>query len=68
MAAWSGSREGWCVLVNLQTLLFILVVAFLLFYLVTAPVQLANTLEDIGGFLEDVADSLVRFFHALRGD
>jgi hypothetical protein len=54
--------------VNLQTLLFILVVAFLLFYLVTASVQLANTLEDIGGFLEDVADSLVRFFGALRGD
>jgi hypothetical protein len=54
--------------VNLQTLLLILIVAFLLFYLVTAPVQLANTLEDIGGFLEAAADSLVRFFHALRGD
>ena len=53
---------------NLQTLLLVLVVAFLLFYLVTAPVQLANTLEDIGGFLEDAADSLVRFVGALRGD
>ncbi len=53
---------------NLQTLLLILVVAFLLFYLVTAPVQLANTIQDIGGFLEDVADSLIRFFGALRGD
>jgi hypothetical protein len=53
--------------VNLQSLLLILVVAFLLFYLVTAPVQLANTVTDIGSFLEDAANSLVRFVQALRG-
>jgi len=35
---------------------------FLLFFLVTAPVQLANTLEGIGGFLADAASSLVRLF------
>lgn len=53
---------------NLQRLLLILLVVFVLFFLVTAPVQLANTLESIGAFLEDVADSLIRFFHALAGD
>jgi hypothetical protein len=53
---------------NLQKLLLILFVLFLLFFLVTAPAQLANTLEDIGGFLSDVADSLIRFFNALSGD
>lgn len=50
---------------NLQKILLILFVVFLLFFLVTAPVQLANTLEGIGGFLEDVADSLIRFFRSL---
>ena len=50
---------------NLQTFLLILLVVFLLFFLVTAPVQLANTLEGIGGFLQDAANSLVRFFSSL---
>jgi hypothetical protein len=69
----SGYRVGHALsecepVMNLQTILLILFVLFLLFFLVTAPVQLANTLEDIGGFLQDAAHSLVRFFHALRGD
>ena len=50
---------------NLQTFLLILLVVFLLFFLVTAPVQLANTLDGIGGFLQDAANSLVRFFGSL---
>jgi hypothetical protein len=53
---------------NLQTFLLILFALFLLFFLVTAPVQLANTLEGIGGFLADAAESLIRFFRALGGD
>jgi len=50
---------------NLQSLLLILFVVFLLFFLVTAPVQLANTLEGIGEFLGDAANSLIRFFSSL---
>jgi hypothetical protein len=49
----------------LQKLLIILIVGFVLFYLVTAPVQLANDVEGVAGFLEDAANSLVRFFRAL---
>ena len=68
-----GYRDGHALsgcepVMNLQTILLILFVLFLLFFLVTAPVQLANTLEDIGGFLQDVGDSLLRFFRALGGD
>ena len=52
----------------LQKLILILVVAFVLFYLVTAPVQLANNVEGVASFLEDAGNSVVRFFHALGGD
>jgi hypothetical protein len=53
--------------VMLQKLLIILIVAFVLFYLVTAPVQLANDVQGVASFLEDAANSLVRFFRALGG-
>ena len=52
----------------LQKLVILLIVAFLLFYLVNAPVQLANDVEGVASFLEDAANSLVRFFHALGAD
>ena len=53
--------------VMLQKLVILLIVAFLLFYLVNAPVQLANDVEGVASFLEDAANSLVRFFRALGG-
>ena len=54
--------------VMLQKLIIILIVAFVLFYLVTAPVQLANDVDSVAEFLEDAANSVVRFFNALGGD
>jgi hypothetical protein len=53
---------------DLRKFLLILLVLFLLYFLVTAPVQLAHVFEAVGRFLEDVFDSLVRFFHSLRRD
>jgi hypothetical protein len=52
----------------LQKVILLLVVAFLLFYLVNAPVQLANDVEGVASFLEDAANSMVRFIQALGGD
>ena len=43
----------------------LLVIAFLLFYLLSRPAEFANTLEDIVGWFGDAFDDLIRFFQAL---
>lgn len=49
----------------LRKTFLIIIVLFLLFYLLTAPVQFANFLESIGDVLSEFFHSLIRFFHAL---
>jgi hypothetical protein len=43
----------------------LLVIAFLIFYLLSRPTEFANTLEDIAGWFGDAFDDLIRFFQAL---
>jgi hypothetical protein len=43
----------------------LLVIAFLIFYLLSRPAEFANTLEDIVGWFGDAFDDLIRFFQAL---
>jgi hypothetical protein len=50
---------------SLKRVTTLLVIAFLIFYLVSRPTEFANTLEDIVGWFGDAFDSLIRFFQAL---
>jgi len=43
----------------------LLVVAFLLFYLLTKPAQFAEVVRSIGSLLEAGFDSIIKFFNAL---
>jgi hypothetical protein len=50
---------------SLKKVTWLLVIAFLLFYLLTAPAEFANTLEDVAGWFGDAFDAVIRFFQAL---
>ena len=43
----------------------LLVVAFLIFYLLSRPAEFANTIEDVVGWFGDAFDAIIRFFQAL---
>jgi len=50
---------------SLKKVTGLLVIAFLIFYLLTRPTEFANTIDDIAGWFSDAFDSLIRFFQAL---
>ena len=50
---------------SLKKVTTLLVVAFLIFYLLTRPTEFANTLESIASWFGDAFDSIIRFFQAL---
>ena len=49
---------------SLKKVTVLIVVAFLIFYLLTRPTEFANTLEDIAGWFGDAFDSIIRFFQS----
>lgn len=59
-----GSRDG-VVQVDAKKAIVLVVVAFVLFYLITQPVQSANVVHDILGWLRDAADAIVTFIKQL---
>jgi hypothetical protein len=64
-AAVLASPRGGAVSASLKKVTVLIVVAFLIFYLLTRPTEFANTLEDIAGWFSDAFDSIIRFFQAL---
>jgi hypothetical protein len=62
-----ASSRGGVVSASLKKVTTLLVVAFLIFYLLTRPTEFANTLESIASWFGDAFDSLIRFFQALGG-
>jgi hypothetical protein len=52
---------------SLKKVTTLLVVAFLIFYLLTRPTEFANTLDAIASWFSDAFDALIRFFQALGG-
>jgi hypothetical protein len=50
---------------TMKKTLTLLVVAFLLFYLLTQPEQFADVLRSLGSFLEDGFERIIDFFNAL---
>jgi hypothetical protein len=57
-------RDG-VVRVDAKKVITLVVVAFVLFYLITQPVQSANVVHDILGGLRDAADAIVTFIKQL---
>ena len=59
----SGSRT--VVRVNVRKIVGLLALALLIFFVVTRPDAAANSLQNIGGILSDIANSVADFFTAL---
>lgn len=51
--------------VNAKKVIVLVVVAFVLFYLITQPVESANLVQSILGWLRDAADAIVTFLKQL---
>jgi hypothetical protein len=60
-----GVTTGGAVSASMKKVTTLLVVAFLIFYLLSRPTEFANTIEDIVGWFGDAFDSIIRFFQAL---
>lgn len=50
---------------SVKRIVGLLVIAFLAFFIFTQPVSAANSLQNIGGFLVDAAESVTTFFTQL---
>ncbi len=59
----SGSRT--VVRVNVRKIVGLLALALLIFFIVTRPTSAADSLQNIGGILSDIANSVADFFTAL---
>ena len=51
--------------VDAKKIMVLIVVAFVLFYLITQPVQSANAVHDVLGWLRDAADAIITFLKQL---
>jgi hypothetical protein len=60
-----GITTGGAVSASMKKVTTLLIVAFLIFYLLSRPTEFANTIEDIVGWFGDAFDSIIRFFKAL---
>lgn len=54
--------------ISFKKVLALIVIAFLIFYLLSRPTQLANDLETVGGWFSDAFDQIIKFFEALGDD
>ena len=52
-------------MLNVRRLVGFIVIALLIFFVVTQPTGAANSLQNIGGILVDAANSIVTFFTEL---
>jgi hypothetical protein len=50
---------------KMKKLITIVAVVFVVYFLVTQPEGMANTLGDIGGWFGDVFEAIIRFFTEL---
>ncbi|WP_300010057.1 hypothetical protein [Pseudonocardia sp.] len=50
---------------NVRKIVGLLALALLIFFVVTRPDAAANSLQNIGGILSDIANSVADFFTAL---
>lgn len=53
------------VLVNAKRIIVLLVVAFVLFFLISQPQESANVVDSVLGALRDGADSIITFVRSL---
>ena len=60
----SGTEYG---LVNAKKLILLLVVAFVLFFLITQPTESANVVDTVLTWLKDGAESIITFVRSLFG-
>jgi type IV secretory pathway VirB2 component (pilin) len=51
--------------VNVRKIVGFLALALLIFFVITQPGSAANSLQGIGNFLQNAANSLVTFFSAI---
>lgn len=51
--------------VNVKKILGLLVIALLIFFVITQPSGAANSVQNIGGILRDAAQSITTFFTQL---
>lgn len=58
----SGTETG---LVNAKKLILLLVVAFVLFFLITQPTESANVVDTVLNWLKDAAESIITFVRSI---
>ncbi len=59
------SRLGTVVRVNVRKIISFIAIALLIFFIVSRPERAAESVQNIGGILSDVANSVSDFFTAL---